>query len=180
MNVRLRPLILDDLSTIFAWSQDEVFCRACGWTSGLTKDRTDAFWTRLIEQPAADFLRLGIEAEGRLVGYADLANLDREIGTGELGLAICPSSMWGHGLGRASGGLMLQHGFGELNLNHIWAEVHAPNVRSLALVERLGFRQTDTRSEQDWFEGRLVDLIRFDLSRDDFQAQTGGFTGSRP
>lgn len=180
MKVRLRPLALNDLGTIFAWSQDEIFCRACGWTPGLISARTDAFWTTLIERPAADFLRLGVEADGQLVGYTDLAGLDRAAGTGEFGIAIGFSGAWGRGLAREAGQLMLQHGFWKLGLTCIWAEVHASNVRSLALMERLGFQQNRTGPEQDWFKGQLVNLIRFDLSRDEFQAKASGSTGERP
>ena len=170
MTVVLRSLTPADFGDLYGWSRDEVFCRAAGWTPGLTREAIDAFWGRLLSERRDDVLRLGVEADGELVGYADLAGIDHASGAAEFGIAVGPSRNWGRGLGRAAGLLMLQHGFQELKLSRIWAEVHAPNLRSLALMRKLGFRQAGVGAEQQLYGGQLAEMIQFSLLRGEVEA----------
>ena len=61
MAVRLRPLAPPDVEALYEWSQDETFCRAAGWTLGLTRAAMNRFWLTLLAAQAEDFVRLGIE-----------------------------------------------------------------------------------------------------------------------
>lgn len=169
MAVVLRPLTPADFGTLFDWCQDETFCRAAGWTPGLTREAVSTFWERLAA-PGGDFLRLGIDSDGQLVGYTDLAGIDHTIGAAEFGIAVGPSRNWGRGLGRAAGLLMLQHGFQVLKLPCIWAEVHALNLRSLALMRKMGFRQEGVGAEQQLYDGQMAETVQFSLLRGDFEA----------
>ena len=170
MGILLRPLTLADLGALYDWSQDETFCRAAGWTPGLSREAVSAFWERLLSAPDSDFLRLGIESDGQLVGYADLGGIDHAIGTAEFGIVIGPSRNWGRGLGQAAGLLTLQHGFQVLNLSHIRAEVHAPNIRSLALMKKLGFQREGVGAEQQLYDGQMAEMVQFSLLRDEFES----------
>ena len=165
MGILLRPLTPADLGALHEWSQDEAFCRAAGWTPGLSREAVSAFWERLLSAPDSDFLRLGVESDGQLVGYADLAGIDHTVGAAEFGIAVGPSQNWGRGLGQAAGLLMLRHGFQVLNLPRIWAEVHAPNLRSLALMKKLGFRQEGVGAGQQMYHGKMAEMVQFSLLR---------------
>ncbi|TDM16652.1 hypothetical protein [Macrococcoides canis] len=44
-----------------------------------------------------DFIRLGIELDDKLIGYADLAYIKGN--SAELGIAIGESKLWGRGIG---------------------------------------------------------------------------------
>ena len=170
MNVFLRPVTPADFAALHEWSQDEAFCRAAGWTPNLTREAVSAFWGQLIAAPEQNFLRLGVESDSQLVGYADLAGIDHAIGAAEFGIAVGPSRNWGRGIGRAAGMLMLQHGFRELKLHRICAEVHAPNLRSLALMKKLGFRQKGVGAEWQMYDGQLAEMVQFNLSRSEFES----------
>ena len=50
-----------------------------------------------VNNEAEDFIRLGIEYDGKMIGYGDLANI--EANTAEIGIAIGESSLWGKGIG---------------------------------------------------------------------------------
>ena len=169
MNVFLRLLTPADFGTLFDWSQDETFCHAAGWTPGLTREAINTFWEGLLAAPGGDLLRLGVESDRQLVGYADLAGIDHAIGAAEFGIAVGPSRNWGRGIGRAAGLLMLRHGFQMLKLPCVRVEVHAPNLRSLALMRKLGFRQEGVGAEQ-MYDGQLAETVQFSLLRGDFEA----------
>lgn len=159
--LRLRPLSLDDLPAIGRWAADPEFCAATGWASGLTEARLRAFWTPLITQPEPDFLRLGAELDGQLIGYVDLAFIMGR--QAELGFAIGERALWGRGLGERAARLMLRHAFETLHLRRVTAEVHATNVRSLALLRKLGFRETGLAPESEKYRGEWVRLVQFEL-----------------
>lgn len=161
--MHLRPLVLDDLAAVVRWSRDIEFCRANGWPLGRSEQEVRAQWVRLIEQPPAGFLRLGAEAGGELVGYADLADI--EDGAAELGFAIGGSQRWGKGLGTATAAAMVLHAFDELGLELLRATVHEPNGRSIRVVRRLGFQEVGMLPELEEYLGERVRVVEFELRR---------------
>lgn len=68
----MRPLINDDAVIIAGCGADEAFCRAAGWTVGLSHEAHVRFQERLIGHPPPDLVRLAVQADGELVGYLDL------------------------------------------------------------------------------------------------------------
>lgn len=65
---------------------------------------------------------------------------------------------------------MLRHGFQTLGLTRIWAEVHVPNLRSVALMSRLGFSPEGYGPQLEPYDGQLVSMLRFGLLRACFDA----------
>lgn len=159
--LRLRPLNLDDLPATLRWAADPEFCAATGWRSGLTSRQLHAWLAPIIERPEPDFLRLGAELDGRLIGYVDLAFITDT--QAELGIAIGERALWGRGLGERAARLMLGHAFETLHLRRVTAEVHASNTRSLGLMHKLGFRETGLAPELEKYRGEWVPLVRFEL-----------------
>ena len=106
-----------------------------------------------------------IELEGQIVGYAQWQDIHD--GVAELGIAIGDSHVWGKGIGAVAGQLMLEWAFGLLDLEKVWADVHEPNVRSLALMEKLGFAETSRKGMAE-YQGRLVPMVQFELTRSTF------------
>lgn len=144
------------------WAADPEFCRAAGWTVGLAPRKVREHWRRIIAGAGPDFLRRGVEAEGRLAGYVDLAHLTRT--SGEFGIALGERAQWGQGLGTAAGRLLLAHAFGPLRLETVTAEVHLPNERSHALMRRLGFRVVGAGGP-DRYRGEMAGTVRYELGR---------------
>lgn len=167
LDLTLRPLRPGDEEAAVRWAADPEFCRAAGWTPGLASRLVRAHWGRLIAGSGPDFLRLGVDVGGSLVGYADLAKLTRT--SGEFGIGIGERTLWGRGVGAQAGRQMLAHAFGTLRLDHVTAEVHAPNVRSHALMRRLGFREIGV-GEPEMYRGEVVEVVRYGLNRDELAA----------
>ncbi|GAA5532917.1 GNAT family protein [Deinococcus aluminii] len=160
--VTLRPLRPGDEEAAVHWAADPEFCLAAGWTVGLAPRKVREHWRRLMAGAGPDFLRLGVEQGGRLVGYVDLANLTPT--SGEFGIAIGERALWGRGVGAEAGRLLLAHAFGTLGLHTVTAEVHAPNLRSHALMRRLGFREVG-QGGPDRYRGEMVGTVWYALSR---------------
>lgn len=66
--VHLRPLRLQDFSRVVGWSRDMEFCFANSWEPSRAEEELYQWWANCINGETADFLRIGIEFEERLVG----------------------------------------------------------------------------------------------------------------
>ncbi|WP_245872875.1 GNAT family N-acetyltransferase [Deinococcus planocerae] len=177
LTVSLRPLRPGDEEAAVRWAADPEFCRAAGWTPGLAPRLVREHWRPIVAGAWPDFLRLGVELGGRLVGYVDLANLTRE--AGEFGIGIGERARWGRGVGREAGGQMLALAFGPLGLEAVTAQVYAPNRRSHALMRRLGFRENG-RGEPEPYRGEVVEVVRYALTREAWATHPGRSGGTVP
>lgn len=158
-------MTVDDLNSIFEWSQDQEFCLANGWTLGLSRQQLVAWWKALLQTAPEVMLRHGVVLRDHLVGFVELSDFDRQRETAHFGIAIGARSLWGQGIGFQAGQLMLQHGFHHLNLSEIHAEVHAPNLRSLALMGKLGFQETGQNIQPEIYRGTFAEVKGFVLTR---------------
>lgn len=157
MNVTLRAFQAGDEEAAVRWSRDRAFCEANEWTPDLSADVVRECWQqRGVTSPHLQM----IEVDGEVVGYAEWQDL--AAGEAELGIAIGDSGRWGQGIAAQAGRLMLAWAFTELGLERVWAEAHAPNVRSLALLRKLGFDELGPHGEAE-YQGRTVPMVQFEL-----------------
>jgi ribosomal-protein-alanine N-acetyltransferase len=69
--------------------------------------------------------------------------------------------------------LMLRHAFGPLSLHRVEANVQPGNARSIALVERLGFRREGYSPQYLKIGGRWRDHVRYAILANEFRARDG-------
>ncbi|PNY82705.1 GNAT family N-acetyltransferase [Deinococcus koreensis] len=168
MALSLRPLRWGDEEVAVRWGADDEFCLATGWTPRLPPGHLREHWQGILATHDPGFLRLGIERDGALVGFVDLAGLDGQ--SAEFGIAIGERALWGQGVGRAAGRLLLGLAFAELGLRQVRAEVHLTNARSHALMRRLGFVAVG-QGQSEEYRGAVVPLVRYALQREDFASR---------
>jgi [ribosomal protein S5]-alanine N-acetyltransferase len=103
-------------------------------------------------QSGEDF---AVELDGRVIGKAGLYRFP------EIGFIFHPGC-WGRGLATEAIRPILDRSFARHALDRVTADVDPRNRRSLALLERLGFRRIGTR-ERSWLMGEQwcdsVDLV---------------------
>ncbi len=173
--VHLRPLALSDLPRVLEWSRDEAFCLANGWPVGLPAEQLQDWFVRLLNNPPVDLIRRGIvvtspqHPEGHLVGFVDLRELNPLEKRARLRIAIGDETHRGQGVGYAAGLQMLEHGFSELGLERITAEVHSSNSRMLALLEKLGFQREGVLRQHETRQGIKEDVHLFGMLREEFE-----------
>ncbi|MDV6373863.1 GNAT family N-acetyltransferase [Deinococcus arenicola] len=165
MELTLRPLLPGDEESAVRWGADEEFCLAIDWPTGLPAAHIRQHWQGLLTLTPPELLRHGIELDGVLVGYTDLAHFTEH--SAEFGIAIGERELWGQRLGLRAGQLTLAHAFTELGLKTVTAEAHAPNLRSRALMLRLGFTEIGFGGLED-YQGQEVQVVRFVLHRENF------------
>ena len=82
----LRPLRSGDERRAARWGADAGFCRANDWLPNLSAQTVERRWAGIVAGTPDDFLRLGVDLGGELVGYVDLMSLSAY--SGELGMAL--------------------------------------------------------------------------------------------
>lgn len=118
----------------------------------LSREQSDA----CVAQFQADFDRRGygwwaveVEATGQFIGFAGLDEVDDDVPfTGvEIGWRLARSA-WGQGYATEAALTVLSHGFDTLELPEILAVTTATNLRSQAVMRRIGM----TRDAADDFD----------------------------
>ena len=74
-SIKIRPLTLKDFDQVLKWSKDDTFCSANDWDKNRDEQELYKWWRHCVNNESKDFIRLGIELENKLIGYADLANI---------------------------------------------------------------------------------------------------------
>ena len=159
--IKIRPLSIDDYKTVLKWSKDDTFCSANGWEKNRSEEELYGWWLHCISNESEDFIRMAIELEERLVGYADLACIKDN--TAELGIAIGESTLWGKGIGSKSILCMMDYGFKKLGITIFNAESHEANIRSRKMLEKIGFIEISRIGNEEYL-GTENQLIQYRLS----------------
>lgn len=119
--------------------------------------------------PSATMFLICRSEDGAPVGFATL---------GQIHLGPLRSAYLGYaafapfeGKGYMTDGLrlVLRHAFGTLKLHRVEANVQPGNERSIALVERLGFRREGYSPRYLKVGGRWRDHVRFAILADEFR-----------
>lgn len=157
-SIQIRSITLEDFSTVLRWSRDEKFCLANGWKTNQDPVELYRWWKNCVNNKDDDFLRLGIEFNHRLVGYADLIYIKEQ--SAELGIAIGERTLWGKGIGFHSCIHMMDYALKNLKITTFYAETHEANIRARKLLDRLGFVKTSMHGS-GIFEGKESSLIQY-------------------
>jgi RimJ/RimL family protein N-acetyltransferase len=125
---------------------------------------------------------LGISRQGQeeLIGATGLHGLDFRSRRAELGLVIGDHSAWGQGFGTEATRMMLDYGFGTLNLHKVWLQVYAHHMPAIRVYERVGFRKEGVQREQHYVEGRYVDGVLMGILRSEWTPLTLPAADSAP
>jgi len=160
-SITLRPLHINDYEAVLNWSKGDKFCSANGWETNRNEEELYRWWAYCVNNKAEDFIRLGIEYNEKLIGYADLANIDGH--AAEIGIAIGDSSLWGKGIGYYSTLSLINYASSKMGITDFIAETHETNIRSKKMLHNLGFKETSRIGIEEYL-GKDSQLIQFRLT----------------
>jgi RimJ/RimL family protein N-acetyltransferase len=170
----LRPWRTSDLEPWAAMNADPEVREHLGEV--MTREQSDASVRRFQEEVAArgyGWWAVEVRESGRFVGFAGLDDVDEEMPfTGvEIGWRLARSA-WGHGYATEAALACLDFGFERLGLPEILALTTAGNLRSQAVMRRIGM----TRDPAEDFDdptvpgGPLREGVVYRISREAHQA----------
>lgn len=125
---------------------------------------------------AHDRLVLAIveKESGKHVGNVSLQAIDPVEKSAEFAIVIGEMSAWGRGYSKESARLMIDHGFGTLNLHRIGCGTSEDNLPMQKLALAMGFSLEGRRREAIYKDYRYRDILEYGLLRHEWrQAGTG-------
>lgn len=166
--LRLAPLADDDLDALFAIYADERVIRYFG-QDPMTDLAQTRFWLQVQRhlQSAGLGLAWGIrrQADHALIGTLAFDGINRQWHNVGISYGLA-AAHWGQGYAREAVGAALAHAFaGGLGcpIHRVQALVFGDNLRSLRLLQRLGFRYEGRRFGLLYWRGRYRDLESYSL-----------------
>jgi len=114
-------------------------------------------------------IRWGIIIRGGdgLVGTCGYYDWNKTSHRAEIGYDLEPAQ-WGKGIMAEALRAVLRYGFEEMGSNRIQAIIDSENVRSIKLVERLGFKREGVLRQNSYFRGRFRDEVCFSLLKEEW------------
>lgn len=169
----LRPLRSDDAQALFGvFGDPEVarFLSRPAWTSidqALTRIGQDAD-----AMAGGTLLRLGLErrSDHALVGECVLFNLVPACRRAEIGYALSRAAR-GQGLMHEALAALIDHGFAQMSLNRIEADIDPRNHASARTLERLDFVREGLLRERWIVQDEISDTALYGLLARDWQAR---------
>ena len=119
-------------------------------------------WVSRWEQHGFGLWAAELVDEGRLAGFVGL-NIPKEfpalLPAVEVGWRI-DRALWGQGYATEGGRASVEFAFGELGLDRVIAIIHAENVASVRVAEKLGMAPCGTTESEEAGTVRVFELLR--------------------
>lgn len=171
--IRLRRMEKDDLQQFVDWLNDPEVRAGLSMYNPMSMAEEERWFENMLERPH-DERGLVIEIrEGerwRMVGSTSLFSFDWRIRSAEFGIMIGDKSVWNQGYGTEVTGLMLDYGFGTLNLNRMQLRVNATNPRARRAYEKAGYVYEGTLRQAVFYAGAYSDLDLMSVLRSEWEA----------
>jgi ribosomal-protein-alanine N-acetyltransferase len=114
-------------------------------------------------------IRWGILKKGgnELMGTCGYYDWNKTSRRAEIGYDLDPAC-WGQGIMTEALQVVLDYGFEKMGLNRIQAIIDSKNIRSMKLVQRLGFKKEGVLRQRSYFNGQFRDDVCFSLLREEW------------
>lgn len=179
-HIRLLALDADadaDADTIMGWSNN---VEAYAMISDKPARPLSSGQAKALLQPAGASdspgqFKFGIRLleEDRLVGLAEILDVDWRHGTAWLVVKIGAEADRGRGYGKEAMGLLLRFAFDELNLYRVNVKCEAYQVRGAAFLKELGFQEEVRRRQAVFRNGQRWDALIFGLAHGTWKENHG-------
>lgn len=160
-SIKIRPISISDYEAVLKWSQNEIFCSANQWQLNRDSNEVYSWWLKCVNNTSENFIRLGIEFDGKLIGYADLANITNN--SAELGIAIGESTLWGKGIRFEAVQQIMEFASRNFGIKIFEVEKHETNIRSRKMLDKIGFEEI-SRVGLKTYLGENSRLIQYRLN----------------
>ena len=152
----LRRFADADLAAFLAYLNDPLVARYQSWESYTEQQAREVIEQQKGREPGRPGQWFTFAAELKetraLVGHVALSVKESDPRQAEIGFTFAREYQ-GRGLAREAAGGVLDYAFGRLGLHRVVAVTDCENVRSAALLERLGMRREAHFVENVWFKG---------------------------
>jgi [ribosomal protein S5]-alanine N-acetyltransferase len=168
--LRLRQVRPDDAEAFFAIFSDEETMKYYGHAPHSTIDKTREWITQVeARYTQREAIRWGVTFadQDEIIGSCSFHHFAAHGQCVETGYDL-NRVYWGQGVMTEAMSAVLTYGFSTLELHRIEAIIDIQNVRSKALLEKLGFTYEGNLRQRYYMEGRFGDEHYFGLLKDEW------------
>jgi RimJ/RimL family protein N-acetyltransferase len=169
----LRPFREADLEPWAALNSDPEVMKYLGGRP-LTREESDRIASHVNKRYAVDgtgFLAIERRTDGAFVGACGLQFTPWYPDDFEIGFRLA-RAYWGHGYATEAAASWLEHAFTTMNLPRVISVTDTPNLRSIAVMRRLGMSFDHEAVLED--DGVPFDATVYSMTAADWHAKTGG------
>lgn len=153
--VQLRALELDDLLKLKKWRNSK-FIRITTREYRLLSMLNQKDWFDSIHKDnPPKYLMFGIESKSKnLIGVCGLTYIDWKNRHAEISIYIGKQNWQKTKEAKDTLNILIEYGFGELNLHRLWAEIYDTANQNVKLFEQMKFVREGILRDQLWREGK--------------------------
>ena len=167
----LREMTLDDLEFYFRHFNNDKIVEGCCFPGPKSleaaKEELDLYCVKPFKENRG--IRWGIvrKSDNELIGTCGFYDWSKTAHRGEIGYDLEPTC-WGQGIMTETLRAVFEYGFKKMGLNRIQAIIDSKNVKSMKLIDRLGFQKEGVLRQNNYFNGQFRDEICFSLLREEW------------
>ncbi|UQZ34421.1 GNAT family N-acetyltransferase [Paenibacillus sp. PK3_47] len=169
--VYLRPLNGEDAELYYHMFYDAETRRLTGTQKHITKEGIVRYIDRKADDDSSVLLLIALRENDEAIGDIAIQDMDRNNRTANIRIAIGDSRHQGQGYGREALLLMLDYGFGILNLHRIELEVFSYNKRAMHVYESIGFTREGVRRQALFYDHAYHDVIMMSMLENEYRAR---------
>lgn len=159
----VRRFTVADVEAFAGYRSDPAVARYQLWDAPLPADRAAELVAGFAagDPGAPGWFQYAVDRDGVLIGDIGV-RLDDNLMQADLGFTLSRAAQ-GHGYATEAVSALLDALFTELRLHRVSAECDARNLRSAALLTRLGFTREGLRRRHTYLKGEWTDDLLFGL-----------------
>lgn len=171
-DVVLRPLEPMDVDHLYEFRNDwEVTRHLGGFSAGYSRANLEDWIKRHSNRPDEVLWTIAARISNQCAGHVGLYQVDNRVRNGQFAILIGDRSLWGKGLGPRVTSAVVSWGFSQLNLHKIGLRVLTNNQRAIHVYESLGFRSEGVLRDEQFRDGKYLNLMLMAIFKDEWQAQ---------
>lgn len=158
------------------WFNDPDVCRFNGHHRfPYTRQAAQAYVRSLAGSHDQLVLAIALRDEHRHIGNLALEQIDPIARSAEFAILMGETECWGKGYATEAARLLLDHGFGELNLYRVGCGTSEANVAMQRLAGALAMREEGRRRHAMFKGGAFLDIIEYGVLKPEYEVARGGW-----
>lgn len=167
--VYLRPIGLDDTDWYFRSLYNHETRRLTGTQKHYTREQIASYIAGKAEDSSSVLLLIARRDDDQVIGDIQLGGIDTFNRSAYIRISLENPDSQGKGLGSEAMRLMLDYGFGILNLHRIELNVFAFNERAIRAYEKLGFQREGVQRQALYYQHAYHDSILMAMLADEYR-----------
>lgn len=168
-SVYLRPFEAEDIDWYFDSLHDPETRRLTGTQKHFTREQIVSYMEGKWEDSSSVLLLIARSEDDVLIGDIVLQDIDPRNRNANIRIAIFNNNYQGKGYGTEALDLLLDYGFGILNLHRIELNVFDFNKRAAHVYAKLGFKEEGIQREALYYNHAYHDSILMSILEDEYR-----------